>query len=847
MAELPFVSVITPTYNRRRFLGTAIACYEAQTYPKDRMEWVIIDDGVDSVADVFAEAAKRIPNIRYIRHETRALIGAKRNELHREAKGEIMVSWDDDDYYPPDRVSHVVDVFAQNPDISVAGCSTIYVYFSDRQEIYRLGPFSRRHATNGTMAVRRQFATTHFYDETVSHGEEESFLDNFIHPLIQLSPLRVMLVMSHDSNTFEKGQLRDNPRAASSRTDLTLAHFIRDEKLREAFQAVASEVQKENTMRGLPELAAAARAKKLAEQKVVPAVAPPDPVARASRLRALRMCSAPTVQVGRSAQSYAIGVVAAVRAQLPGAVDWAGAGRPDILIAHITEFDGMVPHSETFTVVISGEAWQQRIRADVVIAPTAISNAHAHVFYPFSHSSLAERRVPFPTAPAPYGERRRYCAFMYSAPVAHRNKLFEDLTAMGIEGGLCAGQLGKFEALGAQCNPNPVNLTRNVYSDKETYNDIAVATYGEFKYVLAVENAWVENYFTEKIINPIAAGAVPLYWGHPSVFEYINKARVIYIPDYADTYALAKALAATTPEAWAAIVAAPWYTAKGEPAAVEAALASSLRAALTAAPAVPATPAADPALRDVLQWLPPVYYINLDRRPDRRAHFEAIAAAAGLKDATRTVAVDGIKARALIKGAPPAALSVNELACLISHLRAIREWLETSDSEFAFICEDDVSFETAAHWGCNWSAILGILKEEKMPSGADWDVIQAALTYVPELPAIMNLHPRLGQDWCAAAYLLRRSYAEKLIDTHWDVTTRRWTIPEGAGKPTSENLILHGNCLSIPLFTYINTGSDIQSKEHTAVWHNSSRERVLAAWKSGSATKLVQQKTTVLG
>lgn len=51
----PFVSVCTPTYNRRMFIPQLIKCYEAQTYPKELMEWIIIDDGEDSVEDLFKD------------------------------------------------------------------------------------------------------------------------------------------------------------------------------------------------------------------------------------------------------------------------------------------------------------------------------------------------------------------------------------------------------------------------------------------------------------------------------------------------------------------------------------------------------------------------------------------------------------------------------------------------------------------------------------------------------------------------------------------------------------------------------------------------------------------------
>jgi len=117
------VSVVTPTYNRRMFIPTLIDIYKAQTYPKEKMEWIIIDDGRRSVEDLFQEVSKEIPNIRYIRIDEKMRLGAKRNLLNKEARGSIIVAMDDDDYYPPDRVSAAVEVFRKNPKIDLAGSS----------------------------------------------------------------------------------------------------------------------------------------------------------------------------------------------------------------------------------------------------------------------------------------------------------------------------------------------------------------------------------------------------------------------------------------------------------------------------------------------------------------------------------------------------------------------------------------------------------------------------------------------------------------------------------------------------------------------------------------------------
>lgn len=236
MANRPFVSVITPTYNRRRFLPWLIASYKAQTYPLTRMEWIVLDDGEDSVEDIFKEASKTIPNIRYIRHNgPKMLIGQKRNLLNQEAKGEILVAMDDDDYYPPERVAHVVTKFAQNPKIELAGSSEIYMYFSDVKEIYKCGPYMANHATNGTMAWRKSYALAHQYDETVTHAEEKSFLESYKHPMVQLDPFKVMLVISHSQNTFDKKKLREEQSPFVKKTQMKIRDFIKDPKTRTFF------------------------------------------------------------------------------------------------------------------------------------------------------------------------------------------------------------------------------------------------------------------------------------------------------------------------------------------------------------------------------------------------------------------------------------------------------------------------------------------------------------------------------------------------------------------------------------------------------------------------------------
>jgi len=231
------VSVITPTYNRRRFIPYLIKCYESQNYKKENMEWIILDDGQDKVKDLFDAAAKRIPNIRYIPLDEKLTIGEKRNRLNDEAIGSIIVAMDDDDYYPPERVSHVVMRFANNKEVQLAGTSEVYMYYSDVKEIYKLGPYNPNHATNGTMAWRKSYSNSHRYDDTVTHAEEQSFLEGYKHKMIQLDPFKVMLVMSHSENTFDKKKMREdvgkNP--FITKTSYNIKYFIKDSEMRAFF------------------------------------------------------------------------------------------------------------------------------------------------------------------------------------------------------------------------------------------------------------------------------------------------------------------------------------------------------------------------------------------------------------------------------------------------------------------------------------------------------------------------------------------------------------------------------------------------------------------------------------
>ena len=230
--KLPFVSICTPTFNRRPFIPIMIKCFENQTYPKEKMEWIIVDDGTDKIEDLVTH----IPQVKYFKYDNKLSLGTKRNITNEQAKGDIIVYMDDDDYYPPDRVSHAVDKLRQNPKALCAGSSAMYIYFKHIQKMYQFGPYGPNHATAATFAFRKELLLKTRFDESASLAEEKKFLKDYTIPFVQLDPLKSILVFSHNHNSFDKKELlKQLPNQFIKETSITPSDIVKEYSILQFF------------------------------------------------------------------------------------------------------------------------------------------------------------------------------------------------------------------------------------------------------------------------------------------------------------------------------------------------------------------------------------------------------------------------------------------------------------------------------------------------------------------------------------------------------------------------------------------------------------------------------------
>jgi hypothetical protein len=191
------------------------------------------------------------PCVQYYRLEEKISLGKKRNMMHEKAGGDIIVYMDDDDYYPPERVSHAVETLLHHKKkktgVKLAGSSEMCIYFKSenlttpdttqgRGQMVQFGPYGPNHATAATFAFWKELLSEMklAYEEDACLAEERAFLRGYTVPMAQLDPMKVILVFSHEHNTFDKRTLLQNlgnPNSGMRVSTKAVTDFIKDPDL----------------------------------------------------------------------------------------------------------------------------------------------------------------------------------------------------------------------------------------------------------------------------------------------------------------------------------------------------------------------------------------------------------------------------------------------------------------------------------------------------------------------------------------------------------------------------------------------------------------------------------------
>jgi glycosyltransferase involved in cell wall biosynthesis len=119
----PYVSVIIPTLNRREMLASQVKTFRDQTYPADRFEVLIVDNGSEDGTEAWACAVEpTLPfRFRFLKNLSEFRVPAKsRNIGWAQSAGEIIAFTDSDCLPSPDWIAEGVSALLKDPGAGLA-------------------------------------------------------------------------------------------------------------------------------------------------------------------------------------------------------------------------------------------------------------------------------------------------------------------------------------------------------------------------------------------------------------------------------------------------------------------------------------------------------------------------------------------------------------------------------------------------------------------------------------------------------------------------------------------------------------------------------------------------------
>lgn len=118
--QLPFFSIVIPTYNRPDRLAICLQSIAEIDYPRDRFEVIVVDDGSQMSLDSVVKPFQDCLDITLLK-QPNAGPATARNRGAERAKGQFLAFTDDDCMPTSDWLNHLASRFTIEPDCLIGG------------------------------------------------------------------------------------------------------------------------------------------------------------------------------------------------------------------------------------------------------------------------------------------------------------------------------------------------------------------------------------------------------------------------------------------------------------------------------------------------------------------------------------------------------------------------------------------------------------------------------------------------------------------------------------------------------------------------------------------------------
>lgn len=263
--ELPSVTIVTVTHQRKKNFPLAIFNYNSLDYPEDKKHWVIVEDvkpSQESIEDLLPSTEKRSSyNIHYEKvalseEEDKKSIGWKRNLALKYVKTDYILMLDDDDYIYPDslrkRMTEFLNVQRDLPHKNIAGMNIIGCFDVNRYiSMINISPSNLslgERIAEGTLLFHKSYLDNgeDLFEDT-SENEAKNFLNTNKHNFVEQSWENRFVSILHSSN--------QSGRKPPDNNEANGCHFKFSEKLFDFICKIFKEEKKEtNSQEGQSEV-----------------------------------------------------------------------------------------------------------------------------------------------------------------------------------------------------------------------------------------------------------------------------------------------------------------------------------------------------------------------------------------------------------------------------------------------------------------------------------------------------------------------------------------------------------------------------------------------------------------
>ena len=196
------ISCLCVTHNKPQMLKRAIECFKNQSYENKQL--IIVYEEFDTLTHEFINVQKFDNNIKVIRISSsidKLSLGELRNISVKQADGEYVCQWDDDDWFDPDRLK-IQMKFIQKSGKPACILSRWIVFNSQTKKAY----ISNQRLWEGSILCLKDLIIKNLY-LPLHKGEDTNVIDSLFEGdklyIIDDQP-ELYIYVSHGNNTWEQ-------------------------------------------------------------------------------------------------------------------------------------------------------------------------------------------------------------------------------------------------------------------------------------------------------------------------------------------------------------------------------------------------------------------------------------------------------------------------------------------------------------------------------------------------------------------------------------------------------------------------------------------------------------------